>query len=228
MVDTLIYALLGLIIIALPLRAEEQEEQPADFVDAAEVVDGLVVDMRYYGDNNFVGTRIDGYEAPRCLLTEEAATAMAKVQRDLAEEELGLKVFDCYRPQRAVRHFVRWAKDPADTRHKAAYYPEVDKSDLFEQGYIVESSGHSRGSTVDVTLVRLDNGSELDMGTPYDFFGKESWPDDTSVTEEQRLNRTLLADIMTRHNFKPLEEEWWHFTLADEPYPDTYFDFPVR
>lgn len=217
----------GLLLAAcmLPVLADER---PKGFVDVTDVVADITLDIRYYGTHNFVGERIDGYEAPRCLLTRPAAESLARVARDAAGHGLGLKLFDCYRPQRAVAHFVRWARDLDDTRNKDEFYPDVDKSALFEQGYIAERSGHSRGSTVDLTLVRLEDGAELDMGTPYDYFGKASWPSDTSVTEVQRLNRQMLAELMLRHGFEPLQEEWWHFTLGDEPYPDTYFDFPVR
>lgn len=217
--------LLALVVACLPLWADDM---PAGFVDAEYVVEDLVVDMRYYGSNNFVGEPIDGYESPRCLLTRETAAALAEVQNHVAEYGYGLKVFDCYRPARAVAHFVRWAEDIDDTAMKDEFYPEIDKRDLFKLGYIAERSGHSRGSTIDVTLVSLEDGTEIDMGTPFDFFSTKSWPSDTTVTEEQRANRMLLADAMTRHGFEPLEQEWWHFTLADEPYPDKYFDFPVR
>jgi D-alanyl-D-alanine dipeptidase len=203
------------------------------FVDAAAVVGGLVVDMRYYGEDNFVGARIDGYDWPRCLLTRQAASALAEVQRQLTSRRLGLKVFDCYRPARAVAHFVRWARDLGDIRRKRTFYPDVDKRDLFRLGYIAERSGHSRGSTVDLTLVRrapgqTTGGLELDMGTPHDFFGPASWPSDTTVGPEARANRQRLADAMARGGFRPYDQEWWHFTLGNEPFPDTYFDFVVR
>jgi zinc D-Ala-D-Ala dipeptidase len=201
------------------------------FVDANDVVPDLVVEMRYAGDHNFVGTRIDGYERRLCLLTRKAAAALADVQRDLAERGLGLKVFDCYRPARAVAQFVRWAQDLSDTRRKSEFYPDVDKRELFKEGYIAERSGHSRGSTVDLTLVRLEDGkpaAEVEMGTCFDLFSPRSWPTDTSVSLEAQRNRATLVAAMTRRGFKAYEKEWWHFTLADEPFPDTYFDFPVR
>lgn len=198
------------------------------FVDAAAVIPGLVVDMRYFGSENFVGRRIAGYEAPACLLTTEAVAALAKVQARLKAFGLGLKVYDCYRPKRAVADFVAWAKDPNDTKRKAAQYPNVDKSKLFELGYIAERSGHSRGSTVDLTLVDLRTGAEIDMGSGYDLFDPVSWPSDMSVNAVARANRMLLQMVMTSAEFKPLKEEWWHFTLNDEPYPETYFDFVVR
>ncbi len=203
-------------------------ETPAGFVDAATVVSDLKSDIRYYGDHNFVGEPIDGYVAPKCLLTVEAATALGAVQRDLAVTGLGLKVFDCYRPARAVGHFVRWAKDLDDTKMKSEFYPDVDKSELFEKGYIAERSGHSRGSTVDLTIIDLKSGEELDMGAGYDYFDPLSWPSDMRPTAEQRSNRALLRSVMLANGFKPLKEEWWHFTLKNEPYTDTYFEFEVK
>jgi zinc D-Ala-D-Ala dipeptidase len=215
-----------------PVPPAWSQGMPANFVDAATVVDGLVVEMRYFGDHNFVGERIDGYERPRCLLTQEAAAALAAVERDLRPRGLGLKVFDCYRPVRAVAHFMRWARDVSDIRHKAEFYPDVDKRDLFRDGYIADRSGHSRGSTVDLTLVHLaDDGreaAELDMGTPFDLFSARSSPSSTRVGDQARTNRVLLAQAMRRRGFRPYDKEWWHFTLAAEPLPHRYFDFPVR
>jgi len=214
--------------LVLSLAPQPAIAQPAGFVDAADAVDGLVVDARYYGVENFVGSRIDGYEAPRCLLTRQAACALAAVQRDLAAQGFGLKVFDCYRPTRAVAHFVRWARDIADVKRKAEHYPDVEKRDLFRLGYIAARSGHSRGSTVDLTLVRRDGQIELDMGTPFDFFSPKSWPSDRSVSAASRTNRAALASAMRHGGFQPYNKEWWHFTLANEPFPDRYFDFPVK
>jgi D-alanyl-D-alanine dipeptidase len=211
--------------------AHAAERRPAAFVDASTLVPGLVVEMRYAGAHNFVAAPIDGYEAPVCLLTRQAAQALAQVQRDLAPHKLGLKVFDCYRPARAVAHFVRWARDVRDAKAKAEFYPAVDKRDLFRLGYISPRSGHSRGSTVDISLVRLADGAEpveLDMGTPFDTFSPRSWPSDTSVSAEARKNRAILADAMRRRGFVRYVKEWWHFTLGGEPFPGTYFDFPVR
>jgi zinc D-Ala-D-Ala dipeptidase len=213
---------------ALPAAAGERS--PA-FVDAGELVPGLVVEMRYAGEHNFVGTRIDGYRRRLCLLTKPAAMALADVQRDLAGRGLGLKVFDCYRPSRAVAHFVRWAQDLGDDRGKAEFFPDVDKRDLFKDGYIAARSSHSRGSTVDITLVRLEDGKppvEVDMGTPFDLFSPRSRPADKTVSVAAQALRTTLAAAMTKRGFSAYDKEWWHFTLADEPFPDTYFDFPVR
>lgn len=201
-------------------------ERPSGFVDAAEVAPGLRVEMRYTGSQNFVGRPIDGYEAPVCILTREAADALARVQAELAPRGLGIKVYDCYRPQRAVTQFARWAADLSDQSTKAEYYPNVDKSRLFELGYIAARSGHSRGSTLDVTIVDLS--AELDMGTPFDLFDTRSWPADETVSATARANRLLLQNVMRAHGFRSLREEWWHFTLEGEPHPDTYFDFVVR
>jgi zinc D-Ala-D-Ala dipeptidase len=207
-------------------------ERPAAFVDASTIVPNLAVEMRYASAHNFVGAPIDGYAAPVCLLTRPAAEALAQVQRDLRDRGLGLKVYDCYRPVRAVAHFVRWARDFRDTKMKSEFYPTVDKRDLFRLGYIASQSGHSRGSTVDLGLVRLSDGggpgAEADMGTPFDTFSPRSWPADATVSAEARANRALLAAAMRRRGFRPYDKEWWHFTLRGEPFPATYFDFPVR
>jgi D-alanyl-D-alanine dipeptidase len=216
------------IVLCAARPAQAQAPAPPAFVDAGAVVQGLVVDMRYSGDDNFVGAPIDGYERARCLLSAPAARALAAVARDLAARGLGLKVFDCYRPQRAVAHFLRWAQRIDDIKNKPEFYPDVPKRDLFKQGYISDRSAHSRGSTVDLTLVRRADGRELDMGSPFDFFSPKSWPSDTSVSAQAQKNRALLAAAMRRGGFRPYDKEWWHYTLADEPFPDTYFDFPVQ
>ena len=210
------------------VRSQVGDALPAGFVRLGEAIHGIGLDVRYYGAENFVGGPVDGYEAPAAILTRPAADALRQVQASLRARGFGLKVFDAYRPQAAVDHFVRWAADPSDSRTKPEYYPDVPKSELFARGYIAEASGHSRGSTMDLTVVRLSDGAELDMGTPFDFFGVESAGDYPGMTDEQRANRRLLADAMQAHGFAPYPAEWWHFTLADEPYPETYFDFPVR
>ena len=204
------------------------QERPAGFVDAASVVPGLIVEMRYAGARNFVGASIDGYDKPVCILTREAAAALAQVARDLEPRGIVLKAFDCYRPERAVRHFVRWARNLADTARKAEFYPEIDKRHLFRDGYIAARSGHSRGSTIDLTLARRGDGAELDMGTPFDFFSPRAAPSDRSVSAEAQGNRALLAQAMRRRGFMSYRKEWWHFTLRDEPFRDRYFDFVVR
>lgn len=217
---------------ALACRAPARAPAPEpDFVSLAELAPGIELDIRYAGSENFLGAPVDGYEHPVCLLTEPAAAALAAVERDLAAEDLGLRVYDCYRPRRAVAHFARWARDEADERTKAAYYPRVAKGALFAEGYVAERSGHSRGSTVDLTVVArpADGTSEpLDMGTPYDLFDPRSHTDSPEVTEAQRAHRHRLRDAMARRGFRPYPLEWWHFTLAGEPYPDAYFDVPVR
>jgi len=220
---------LGFIAMATAFIATASAQQrPAAFVDAATAVPGLLVDMRYFGDNNFIGRPIDGYERPVCLLARSAAEALAQVARDLQPRGLVLKVFDCYRPTRAVANFVRWARDPRDVARKADFYPDVDKRNLFRLGYIASRSGHSRGSTVDLTLARRDGGTELDMGTRYDFFSPLAWPSNRSVSAEAQANRAVLAQAMRRRGFMANSQEWWHFTLRGEPFPETYFDFPVR
>ena len=204
------------------------QQRPDTFVDVATVAPGLVVEARYAGSHNFVGVPIDGYDKPLCYLTRPAAAALAQVVADLEPRGLTLKVFDCYRPERAVAHFVRWARNLGDVKMKAEFYPRVDKSTLFRDGYIAARSGHSRGSTVDLTVASRAGGKELDMGTPFDFFSPRSWPSDASVSAEAQANRALLAQAMRKRGFVPYNKEWWHFTLRHEPYPQTYFDFQVR
>ena len=198
------------------------------FVLLAEAVPDAILEIRYYSTYNFVGDRVDGYERPVAYLTKEAAAALRAASDDCVARGYRLKIYDAYRPQRAVSHFMRWAKDVEDVRMKPYFYPNLDKSVLFDQGYIAEKSGHSRGSTVDLTLFDMKTEKEVDMGGTFDWFGEESHPDYKGVTEAQLANRMLLREIMLAHGFKPLAEEWWHFTLENEPYPDTYFDFPVR
>lgn len=201
---------------------------PEGFVYVADVVPEALLDIRYHGSFNFVGERIDGYQAPIAILSRPAADALAKAAADAGRCGYALRIFDAYRPQMAVDHFVRWAKDVADQKNKAFFYPDVDKARLFEENYIAAKSGHSRGSTVDLTLVNRHTGQELDMGTPFDFFGAQSHHGGTQVTPRQQANRAYLKCLMERAGFRPYPEEWWHYTLVDEPYADTYFAFPVR
>jgi D-alanyl-D-alanine dipeptidase len=222
------------------------------FVYLRDVDPTIRQDMRYYTDHNFVGRRIDGYEAPECILTRQAALALRRVQAELRREQLSLKVYDCYRPTRAVAHFVRWAKDPDDTRTKREFYLTLPKSKLFELGYIAYRSGHSRGSTVDLAIVPVPTppaavfhadekpepctapvgirhgDNTLDFGTGFDCFSTLSHTDNPAIVGAARANRALLVAAMARHGFKNYEKEWWHFTLANEPFPETYFDFPIR
>ena len=200
----------------------------SDFVLLSEAVPDAILEIRYYSTYNFIGDRVDGYEEPLALLTKEAAAALKTVSDAVIEKGYRLKIYDAYRPQRAVTNFVNWAKDPADTRMKEYFYPDLEKDVLFPQGYIAEHSGHSRGSTVDLTLFDMKTEKEADMGGTFDFFGIQSHPDYKDITDAQYDNRMILRDAMTSHGFKPLEEEWWHFTLENEPFPDTYFTFPIN
>lgn len=197
------------------------------FVSVGRLIPDVILEIRYYTTFNFIGDRIDGYEQPVALLTREAAARLKEVSCDLAGKGYRLKIYDAYRPQKSVDHFMRWAKDTADTRMKAYFYPDLDKSVLIPQGYIAEHSGHSRGSTVDLTLFDMKAQKDADMGSPFDFFGEISHPDYRQVTPEQYENRMLLRESMLRRGFRPLAEEWWHFILENEPYPDTFFTFPV-
>ena len=198
------------------------------FVSVGEVIPDVLLDIRYYSSFNFIGERIDGYEEPAALLTREAAQALKEASNEAMEQGFRLKVFDAYRPQKAVDHFVRWAKDPEDIRMKAFFYPDLEKKKIIPQGYIAEHSGHSRGSTVDLTLFDMATQQDVDMGGTFDFFGKLSHPDYSGVSEVQHANRMLLQSLMVKHGFRPLETEWWHFILDNEPWPDTYFTFSVR
>jgi len=200
---------------------------PDSFVYLQKEIKDINVDLRYYGSNNFVGQTINGYKKNVCICTQEAAIALKEVQKELAEKKLSLLIYDAYRPQRAVNHFIKWAKDYQDTIHKNSYYPQVKKEDLFRLNYIASKSSHSRGSTFDLTILD-SNGIELDMGSHFDYFGPISWPTSNLVSKAQRKNRMLLQKIMLSHGFSPYAEEWWHFTLKNEPFPNTYFDFVVE
>ncbi|WP_036229278.1 M15 family metallopeptidase [Marinobacterium jannaschii] len=197
------------------------------FVELQQFLPTIVLDMKYAGRDNFIGQPVCGYEQAVCWLSYPAAKALGHVQQALAEMGLGLKVFDGYRPQRAVDHFMRWADEPCDARSKARFYPDIDKAGLFREGYLMSRSSHSRGSTVDLTLIDLASAAELEMGSEFDFFGAASWIDAQSVSAQARANRMLLQELMVRHGFVPYYHEWWHFTLQDEPYPETYFDQPI-
>ena len=237
---------------ALPSASISADAMPDTFVHIEKVVPDALLDIRYFGEHNFLGVRVDGYLAPTCILTKPAAQALARVQKDLAPFSMTLKIYDCYRPQQAVNHFVRWAKAINDTKTKKEFYPTVDKRNLFRDGYIDSRSGHSRGSTVDLTIVPLpapvqpaytsgeplkecylpagvrfaDN--SLDMGTGFDCFHELSHPENKNLGTQQRSYRLLLKTLMARHGFRNYDKEWWHFTLNNEPYPDTYFNFPVK
>ncbi len=201
---------------------------PTDFVLLSDAVPDAILEIRYFSTYNFVGEKIEGYEEPLAFLTKEAAAALKEVSDELVEKGYRLKIYDAYRPQEAVTHFSDWARDPDATDMKEYFYPELEKDVLFPQGYIAEHSGHSRGSTVDLTLFDMRTEKEVDMGGTFDYFGELSHPDYTDITEEQYANRMLLRDVMMAHGFEPVDTEWWHFTLKDEPFPDTYFTFPVN
>lgn len=200
---------------------------PSGFVLLADHVPHVVQEIRYYSTYNFIGERIDGYEEPCALLTREAARALKAVSTEMLVQGYRLKIFDAYRPACAVRSFVLWGIEDRDTRMKEYFYPDLEKDEIFLNGYISKRSSHSRGSTVDLTLLDMKSGKELDMGSPFDLFGEVSHPDYRGITDEQFENRMLLRNAMIRNGFEPIDSEWWHFTLADEPYPDTYFEFPV-
>ncbi len=223
------------------------EYDRSDFVEVTKVIPDVILEIRYYSTYNFVGERIDGYNRPLALMTRQAADSLKAVSDDVIAQGYRLKIYDAYRPQCAVDHFVRWSQNPADTCMKRYFYPMFDKPVLFEQDYIMAKSGHTRGSTVDLTLFDMQTEKEVDMGGTFDWFGVESHPDycgnpdtklypeigkyigdGTGITAEQFRNRMILREAMLSHGFKPLDSEWWHFTLRNEPYPDTYFDFPIE
>lgn len=197
------------------------------FVLLSDAVPDAILEIRYYSTYNFVGKRIAGYEEPIALITKEAAIKLKEVSDELIKKGYRLKIYDAYRPQMAVNNFVDWAKDVNDIKMKKYFYPDLDKEVLFPQMYIMEYSGHTRGSTVDLTLFDMNTEKEVDMGGTFDYFGRESHPDYKGITNEQYNNRMILRDAMMSHGFKPLETEWWHFTLEDEPYKDIYFNFPI-
>ena len=200
---------------------------PSDFVILADYVPGIIQEIRYYSTYNFIGDRIDGYEEPCALLTKEAARALKNVANEANVLGYRLKIFDAYRPVRAVKHFVFWGIEDLDLRMKPYFYPDLEKQELFVRGYIASQSSHSRGSTVDLTLLDMNTGREVEMGSPFDMFSEISHPAYKGITDEQYENRMLLQNLMVKAGFLPIDCEWWHFTLKDEPFPDTYFDFPV-
>ena len=212
---------LGVLFSPQEITSSWGQSSKTPFVDLKSVAPSIILEIRYFTAQNFTGRRVDGYEAPRCLLARSVALALKDVQVDLQKYGLSLKVYDCYRPQRAVDHFVRWARDLDDVEMKAHYYPHVAKRLLFSEGYIAARSGHSRGSTVDLTI------NELDMGTPWDFFGRASHTLTPKIARQARANRMLLESVMRAHGFINYPKEWWHFTWQPEVFPDTYFDLPI-
>lgn len=208
----------------LPLNAQ----LPEGFVYVKDVIPDLDVELRYCGSNNFMGKPVNGYHDDTLILTKAAAVALLKVQTELQEKNYCLKVYDGYRPQQAVNHFVCWARNLGDTINKQAFYPRVSKRLLFSEGYIASKSGHSRGSTVDLTITDGDTGEPLDMGSPFDFFGPESWVSHPNLTKQQKANRQLLQSVMAKHGFRGYAKEWWHFTLRNEPFYNTFFNFAIE
>ena len=226
---------------SMPTVTPLGQSMPAEFVHLAQIAPDVVQDMRYHGADNFLGRPVAAYEAATCILSKPAARALQAVQAELRTQGLALKVFDCYRPQAAVDDFVRWGRDLSDQKTKPAFYPDVPKEELFQRGYIAEKSGHSRGSTVDLTAVvvnaqraskavrgPLADGMEVDMGTPFDWFGAQSHTEHPTLAPDVQDNRRWLCALMQRHGFRNLPEEWWHYTLQSEPYPERYFNFSVR
>ncbi len=199
----------------------------SEFVLLSDYIPGIIQEIRYFSTYNFVGERVDGYEEPIALITKDAARALKNVANQANAQGFRLKIFDTYRPVNAVKHFVLWGIEDLDQRMKPFFYPDIEKQELFKQGYIAGQSSHSRGSTIDLTLLDMSTGKEVDMGSPFDYFSKVSHPDYKGITKEQYENRMLLQDLMVRNGFEPIDCEWWHFTLKDEPFPDTYFEFPV-
>lgn len=227
------------------------QDIPDGFVEIRKVIPDVVIDLRYFTNHNFLGTKVNGYNAEKCYITKAAADSLAKVQNELKRFSLSLKIYDAYRPQQAVNHFVKWAKDLNDTLTKKEFYPTVDKNRLFKDGYIAEKSGHSRGSTVDLTIVSFPQQTQpefnvdqqcecyksaeerfrdnsIDMGSGFDCFHEKSHLLNSNLTTQQKINRLLLNSLMDKYGFRSLSEEWWHFTLRNEPFPDTYFDFPIE
>jgi D-alanyl-D-alanine dipeptidase len=194
----------------------------------SEVDESIQQELRYFSSNNFIGKKIDGYKKNTIIISNAAANALKKVQAELKQMGLSLKVYDAYRPQQSVDHFVRWAKKLNDTLMKQSYYPTICKSDLFQLGFIASKSGHTRGSSVDLSIVEIKTNKEIDMGSSYDFFGATSHSFHKKLSSRQEKNRMLLRNIMIKNGFKPYDKEWWHYTLVDEPFPDTYFNFDIE
>ena len=228
------------------------DKMPESFVDIKDVIPDIQVDIRYFTPHNFVGEIVNGYSTAKCIITREAAQALALVQKDLNIFSLGLKIYDCYRPQRAVNHFVKWATEIDNTKTKEEFYPTIDKRNLFKDGYIDSKSGHSRGSTVDLTVIPIPprqqhnyvpgqklyecylpagqrfGDNSIDMGTGFDCFHELSHTQNRNVGLQQRINRLLLKVLMEKQGFRNFEKEWWHYTLNNEPHPDIYFDFTIE
>ena len=225
----LFMAVLFAVVLACPWRAEAADPMDSsDFVEVSDEIPDVLQEIRYFSAYNFVGSPIDGYEAPVALMTREAAAALSEAAAEFRTAGYVIKIYDTYRPQRAVNHFIRWGIDVQDVRMKPYFYPTTDKSRVFELGYVAKRSGHSRGGTIDMTLVDMKTGQELDVGEHFDYFGERSHYAYSGISQKQQENRRFLRQVMEKHGFHGLAEEWWHFTLNNEPFPDTYFDFPVK
>ena len=209
-------------------NTKDNEKPASGFVVLTDIAPDIIVETRYYSNYNFVGQRIRGYEEPVALVTLDVALALKKAGENMRRMGYKLKIWDAYRPQMAVDHFIEWAKDLADVKMKQYFYPEEDKANLFVHGFIAARSSHSRGSAVDITLYDVENGYDIDMGGTFDYFGPRSYSDYPDLTEQQIMHRDLLRTVMHKHGFKGISTEWWHFILIDELYPNRYFNFPVK
>ncbi|WP_031301607.1 M15 family metallopeptidase [Sphingobacterium paucimobilis] len=228
MTKSVFLASLSLMLLATAPTQQVSKQLPDGFAYIRDIIPHIEVDLRYCGHHNFIGKPVKGYLEPRAILSKQATEALAKVEKELNKNNMGLKIYDAYRPQSAVNHFVNWSKDPKDTLGKAEFYPTEDKGLLFKRGYIASKSGHSRGSTVDLTIIMLDSKIELDMGSPFDFLGEISGHHYKKLSQEQLKNRELLRYAMEKQGFRAYSKEWWHYTLNNEPFKDRYFDFPVQ
>lgn len=220
--------LTAFVILFLLIARMGSSQIPESFVDIQEIDSTIKVELRYFTNDNFLGQKIDGYQANRAYLTKRAAKALHMAHRRAWKMGMGILIYDSYRPQQAVDHFVRWSKDLTDTVKKSEFYPQIRKSRLFAEGFIASKSGHSRGSTVDLTLYDLETGEAVDMGSGFDLFSEISFHNATQVNPEQRANRKLLMNLMQNAGFRPYAKEWWHYTLNNEPFPEQYFNFEVK
>jgi D-alanyl-D-alanine dipeptidase len=208
--------------------AAKKHELPKGFVYLDEVIPTAVIDLRYYGEFNFIGRRIDGYKAPYAIFSAKGALSLKAVSAELERKGYLLKIYDAYRPQKAVNHFKRWSQDFKDVKMKAVFYPKLDKKNLFKLGFIASRSAHSRGSAVDLTLIDKKTRKELDMGSPFDFFGDISHHGTEKINAKQTANRNILKSAMLNHGFQAYSKEWWHYSLKKEPFPKQYFNFDIQ
>lgn len=224
----LLFSFIIFVTLFFVIKRKNSKSKNHDFVLVNEYIPNIIIDLRYYSDYNFVGERINGYLEPCAILTKDAAIALKKVNDELNSKGYLIKIYDAYRPKDAVKHFIKWSKNINDTRMKKDFYPELDKAVLFKKGYISKKSSHSRGSTLDLTLVDMSTLKEIDMGGSFDYFGTLSHFNYSGLNKNQFRNRMILRDVMVSNGFKPLDEEWWHFTLSNEPFPTTYFNFSIE